>query len=111
MALRSRPTGAGAGSSAVFSAEVSRLGIEAALKHYLPDLAPGVAASAFHALMRTAYGVLRQNEGDIAIALAYWAATYLALPPATGASPVTDDPSEVLRRVTLIAPHAHADAS
>ncbi|MGV1800755.1 questin oxidase family protein [Agrobacterium vitis] len=87
-----------------FSAEVSRLGIEAALKHYLPDLAPGVAASAFHALMRTAYGVLRQNQGDIAIALAYWAATYLALPPATGASPVTDDPAEILRRVTLIAP-------
>ncbi|MBB4008360.1 questin oxidase family protein [Allorhizobium taibaishanense] len=85
-----------------FSGEVARLGIDGTLRHYLPVLAPGVAASAFHALMRTAYGVLRRNETDIAIALGYWAATYLALPPASGAPPLTDDPAEVLLRVTQI---------
>lgn len=87
-----------------FAGEVARLGMDDALRLYLPELAPGVAASAFHALMRTAYGVLRQSPSDIAIALAYWAATFLALPPATGADPVTDDPAEILARVTLIAP-------
>jgi len=87
-----------------FAGEVARLGIDGALRRYLPVLAPGVAASAFHALMRTAYGVLRGNDQDIAIALAYWVATYLPLPLATGADPMTDDPAEVLRRTAEIEP-------
>ena len=65
----------------------------------MPRLAPGVAASAFHALMRLAYALLRDSADDVAIALGYWAATYFELRPATGAAPVTDDPAEVL--------HAH----
>jgi hypothetical protein len=85
-----------------FSRQVAKRGIDGALRQFLPVLAPGIAASAFHALMRTAYGVLLENETDIAVALAYWAATYLALPPATGAPPLTDDPAEVLRRVSRI---------
>jgi hypothetical protein len=85
-----------------FSHQVATLGIDGALRKFLPILAPGIAASAFHALMRTAYGVLRESEADIAVALAYWAATYLALPPATGAPPLTDDPADVLRRVNEI---------
>lgn len=85
-----------------FSHQVAILGIDGALRKFLPILAPGIAASAFHALMRTAYGVLRESEADIAVALAYWAATYLALPPATGAPPLTDDPADVLRRVNEI---------
>lgn len=87
-----------------FIAQVDELGIEQTLKLTLPVLAPGVAASAFHALMRTAYGVLRQNEQDIGIALAYWAATYLPLPPSRGAKPVTDDPAVVLAMTATIAP-------
>lgn len=79
-----------------FAGEVSRLGFDRALRHYLPVLAPGIAASAFHALMRMAYGVLERDPDAIAIALGYWAATYLALPEATGAEPRTDDPAEVL---------------
>lgn len=85
-----------------FAAEVARLGIDGALRCHLPVLAPGIAASAFHALMRTAYGVFRTSETDVAIALAYWAATYLPLPPPTGATPITADPAEVLRRVASI---------
>ena len=83
-----------------FRAEVARLGVPAALRLYLPRLAPGVAASAFHGLMRLAYALLRESEDDIAVALAYWAATYLPLRPARGASPITDDPAEVLARVS-----------
>lgn len=87
-----------------FAGEVTRLGIHEVLKLYLPDLADGIAASAFHALMRTAYGVLRADGTDVAIALAYWAATYLRLPAAEGTPPITRDPAEVLARTAAIEP-------
>lgn len=87
-----------------FAGEVARLGHHAALELYLPHLAGGIAASAFHALMRTAYGVLRADETDIAIALSYWAATYLQLPQPQGASPITNDPAEVLAMTAAIQP-------
>ncbi|MBP1860331.1 questin oxidase family protein [Rhizobium herbae] len=87
-----------------FAGELARLGIHEALQLYLPDLADGIAASAFHALMRTAYGVLRSDETDVAIALAYWAATYLPLPEAQGTPPVTRDPAEVLALTAAIGP-------
>ncbi|MGO6667438.1 questin oxidase family protein [Rhizobium ruizarguesonis] len=87
-----------------FAGEVTRLGIREALELYLPDLADGIAASAFHALMRAAYGVLRADETDVAIALAYWSATYLPLPEATGAPPITHDPAEVLAMTAAIKP-------
>jgi len=89
-----------------FSGEVNRLGISGALNTYLPRLAPGVGASAFHALMRTCYAILRMDPDETANALAYWTATYLPLPVATGAAPITDDPAEVLARVTAI-PELH----
>ncbi|QXZ81189.1 MULTISPECIES: questin oxidase family protein [Rhizobium] len=87
-----------------FTGELARLGIHEALQLYLPDLADGIAASAFHALMRTAYGVLRDDNTDIAIALAYWAATYLPLPAARGAHPITTDPAEVLVLTASLTP-------
>jgi hypothetical protein len=89
---------------AFFQGEVARLGVDAALLAYLPELASGVAASAFHALMRLAYALLRENADDVAIALGYWASTYLTMPPATGRAPITDDPAEVLARTMAIAP-------
>ena len=89
---------------AFFLTEVSRRGVAGALDAYLPALAPGIAASAFHGLMRLAYALLRGSERDVAIALGYWAATYLPLRPATGAPPITDDPARVLTLAMQIAP-------
>lgn len=89
---------------AFFRREVAEHGVEATLRAYLPRLAPGIAASAFHGLMRLAYALLRDSADDVAIALGYWAATFLALRPATGATPVTDDPAEALTRAMAIAP-------
>jgi len=88
---------------AFFESEVGARGGERALATYLPELSPGVGASALHALMRTAYAAMRQDEGEIAQALGYWAATFLDMPRATGAPPVTDDPAEVLAMVGRIA--------
>lgn len=85
-----------------FTGEVGRLGIRAAVSAYLPRLAPGVAGSALHPLMRLAYGVLRDDPAEVGTALGYWACCYLPLPPATGAPPETDDPGAVLARVAAL---------
>lgn len=82
-----------------FEGEVRRLGVRAAIATYMPTLVPGICASALHALMRLAYGVLNDDPEEVGTALGYWAATYLSLGPATGAAPVTDDPAAVLLRI------------
>lgn len=87
---------------AFFTAEVARLGFEGVLRAYLPALAPGVAGSALHPLMRLAYGLLRADRAEVGAALGYWACCYLALPPATDAAPDTDDPGVVLARVAAM---------
>ena len=86
-----------------FRGEVDRLGVKDVLLAYLPRLAPGIGASALHALMRTAYGLMRMDAAEIGNALAYWTATYLAMPASTGAAPITEDPTVVLARVAAIA--------
>jgi hypothetical protein len=88
--------------NAFFMAEVERLGADAAIRHYLPALADGVGASAFHALMRLAYGLIRKNDTEIALALAYWTATYLALPKPGVTKSITKDPAVVLGKVAAI---------
>lgn len=85
-----------------FLSEVKRLGADEAIRHYLPFLAGGVGASAFHALMRLAYGLIRRDATEIALSLAYWTATYLTLPPAGGARPMTKEPAVVLENVAAI---------
>lgn len=76
-----------------FAEEVTRFGPDATIRAYMPVLAPGVAASATHGLMRLAYGVMRHDEAEIAIALGYWAATFLPLPtPLPGTLRTIKDP-------------------
>jgi hypothetical protein len=53
----------------------------------LDVLAAGVSASAFHALIRTAYGIDAQDVSEIAAGLAYWADSHLAV--------VSDDKASV----------------
>lgn len=87
---------------AFFAGEVARLGADGAIKLYLPPLVQGVAASATHPLMRLAYGLIAADDDEIAVALAYWATTWLPLPAPTGAAPVSDDPAEPLAFVAQI---------
>ncbi|HEY4161431.1 MAG TPA: questin oxidase family protein [Dongiaceae bacterium] len=65
-----------------FQREVARLNGRAALRAYLPALVPGLAAAAFHPMIRTAFGVIAEDGGEIATGLAYWASRYLAFPEA-----------------------------
>ena len=85
-----------------FIGEVTQRGIGNAVTTYLPRLAPGVAGSALHPLMRLAYGVLRCDPDEVGAALGYWACCYLPLPPAGTSPPDTDDPGQVLARVAAL---------
>jgi hypothetical protein len=93
-----------------FSGEVERLGARGAIGAYLPVLLPGLAASATHGFMRLAYGAMRQDDSEIAIALGYWAATYLELGKASGAKPTTDNPAEVLLAMRSVESYRHVEA-
>jgi Questin oxidase-like len=69
------------GFRAFFAAEILRLGRAAALHRYLPRLLPGIAAGAFHPLIRTAYGVRFGDDQEVADGLSYWATAFLPLGP------------------------------
>ncbi|MGH6797776.1 MAG: questin oxidase family protein [Roseiarcus sp.] len=79
-----------------FANEAARLGATPAALLYLPQLMPGMAASALHAFMRMAFATMTDSDEETAVALAYWAATYLPLGASRGAKPSTGDPAEVL---------------
>ena len=86
-----------------FRREVGRLNARATLRSYLPALAPGLGAAAFHPLIRTAYGVIDDDAEEIAVGLAYWASRYLALPeradmPSELPFASSDDPLEILKK-------------
>ncbi len=63
-------------------ARVARDGVDATLRALLPDLLPGVAAAAFHGLIRTAHAVQSGHTGEVAATLAYWAWRWQPLAPA-----------------------------
>jgi hypothetical protein len=81
---------------AFFAAEVDRLGALRAQDVYLPALAPGVAASALHALMRLAYANLTADAEDAGVGLAYWATAFLQLGKPGSQVATLQDPLEVL---------------
>jgi hypothetical protein len=85
-----------------FTGEVGRLGVDGAIRVYVPRLTQGVAGSALHPLMRLAYAVLARDPDEAGAALGYWAACHLPLPGPSGAAPDTDDPAEVLAGVAAI---------
>lgn len=85
-----------------FTDVAARRGIARAVSDHLPRLAPGVAGSALHPLMRLAYAILRDDPAEVGAALGYWACCYLALPPSRGLPPETDDPGIVLARVAAM---------
>jgi hypothetical protein len=58
---------------AYFKRSVASHGMEVALHLALPDLTPGVAAAAFHGVIRTAHAVQAAHADEVATALAYWA--------------------------------------
>ena len=82
-----------------FAEEVRRLGAAEAQATYLPQLVPGIAASALHAMMRLAYANLERDDAEVAVALGYWATTFLPLRFAGKSEPITDEPAAILDRL------------
>ena len=66
---------------ASFAAALARDGEEAVLRAALPDLLSGVAAAAFHGVIRTAHAIEAMHRGELAAALAYWAWRWQPLAP------------------------------
>jgi hypothetical protein len=81
-----------------FQHRIREAGVDAVLRDWVPVLMPGLAASAFHALIRLAYAIEGGLDDEIALALAYWASEYASLPlslePAAGS---LDEIAERLR--------------
>ncbi|WP_326535957.1 questin oxidase family protein [Pseudorhodoferax sp.] len=72
--------------AAYFSAQFNASSCDEVLQLWIPRLIPGVAASAFHGLIRTAYAVEAGYRAELADALAYWMAEYVHFP---GRAPVS----------------------
>jgi len=62
-----------------FADGIAQQGVETVLRTWVPQLMPGVAASAFHALIRLAYGLDACDTGEITSGLAYWVVEYQSL--------------------------------
>ena len=85
-----------------FRRRIARDGRDAVLRATLPELAPGLSAAAFHALIRTAMGVVGKHDGVVAAGLAYWAAHWQRLGVVLGAPAdlaPSRDPATLLERL------------
>lgn len=65
---------------ACFNGLMAQDGMDTTLRRALPELLPGVAAAAFHGLIRTAHAVEAGHTGELAAALACWAWRWQPLP-------------------------------
>lgn len=75
---------------------------EVVLPQVLPQLMAGCAASAFHALLRTAYGVMAQHLGELADGLACWAAHHQPLGALPEARSTVTDVELLLRQLPAL---------
>jgi len=83
----------------LFNDELRRLGHPQLLATYLPSLLPGMAAAAFHAMIRLAYALQANDARETAFSLAYFADTYQPLGAPTGSAAISEPPVELLRRI------------
>lgn len=68
-----------------FQQWLERDGMDPVLRQALPDLLSGVAAAAFHGVIRTAHAVESGHKAEMAAALAYWTYRWQPLRPPSSA--------------------------
>ncbi len=73
-----------------FGAAIAEEGAPAVLRAALPSLWTGVAAAAFHGPIRTAHAVEAGHAGEVASALAYWAARWQPVDSVPTTQPTLD---------------------
>jgi hypothetical protein len=74
------------------------------LSAWLPRLLPGMAASAFHGLLRTAYAIRMEEPGEMAAGLAAWVTGFFAMPLPRGAALALPPQLERLDRAPALQP-------
>lgn len=62
-----------------FATRIENDGRDAVLLDVVPVLLPGVAAGAFHGLIRSSHAIAANHNGELARGLAYWTARYQPL--------------------------------
>lgn len=70
---------------AMFAERLRQASADAVLTDAVPALLDGVAACAFHGLIRTAHAVVARHAGEISMGLAHWAASHAPLWPSARA--------------------------
>lgn len=71
-----------------YAERLSLVGRDATLREALPVLIPGVAAAAFHGLIRVGHAVRAGHDGELASALAYWASRHQVTTSDRGQEPL-----------------------
>lgn len=84
---------------AFFETELVRLGRDAMLREYLPDLMQGVGGAGFHPMIRLAMGLQCDTDSEVVVALAHWATAFLHLGHGQRERVGEEDPRGVLERV------------
>ncbi len=84
-----------------FEAEVKELGVETALRTFLPSLESGISGAAFHGVIRLAYSLDVDSPERVGSALAYLASSFSELAPLEDGVERTDDPEELLAEMTV----------
>lgn len=74
-----------------FAVALEHEGRDAVLSGALPLLVTGIGAAAFHGAIRVAYAVESRHNGELAAALAYWAARWMPLQPPELVEPDIDN--------------------
>ena len=75
------------------------------LEASLPHLISGIAASAFHGLIRLAYAIEANNKSEIAIALAFWSIEYQ--PFELSENTIDENLEEILARLSPLGENHH----
>ncbi|WP_298770043.1 questin oxidase family protein [uncultured Shewanella sp.] len=75
-------------------------GTHTVLHRFLPQLIPGLAASAFHGLIRLSYAIQVNNDHEVAMALAYWCAEFQAIE--LGDSTTSETLSSIMTRLAPV---------
>jgi hypothetical protein len=82
-----------------FDAAIDREGVEATLRAHVDPLVDGISGAAFHGVIRLTYALDVASPRRVSAGLAYWAANAVALAPLGGASPSTDNPTQLLAQL------------
>ena len=76
------------------------------LAQVLPQLMPGCGAAAFHGLIRTAYAVNAQHDGELADALAYWSRAFMRMPAVPVRARTTPDLAKLMAALPQVSGEA-----